>query len=287
MKGLKLLLLLTLSLLLLLPSPLVSSFGGEPGFGEEEILFEEAPAETFFIHDTLRKSLFLIIFILSALLIHQYRRDRRRLLLLFSFLALGLYVGGFLCPLSAVQNVLYRYRTFFLLLFLLPLLLALFRGRLYCGYVCPFGAAQELIHVKRLRRMVPSKIHKTLLRVKYVLLIYLILRFLVVGEVILVGYTPFHALFHFGGTGLSIVLTILTALLSLVIFRPFCQYLCPLGALLGFTASFRHYSILPKNCTSCGYCTKKCPLLAIEKGVVNKRECLLCGECLRVCPRNK
>lgn len=285
---------LFLALLLLYPAlPVVGfggddgGFGGDGGFGDEDIFFQDVGSEGFFIHDTLQKSIFLFFFIVAALLLHHYKREYRRLLLLFSFLGLGLYVGGFLCPFTAVQNVLRRYNSYFLFLFLAPILLSFFRGRLYCSYICPFGAAQELLHLKRFRLKVPLKAHRSLQKFKYALLIYLILRYLIVGEIILIGYSPFNALFSFGGAGLSIAITILFALLSLVLFRPFCQYLCPLGALLGLSSSFSKYTIIPASCTSCGRCNRECPAQILDQGVVDKRECLLCGECVKVCPRLK
>lgn len=264
-----------------------NGFGGNNGFGEEDVFFQEVGVESFFIHDTLLKSIFLVLFIVAALLLHHYRRDYRRILLVLSSLGLGFYLGGFLCPLTAVQNVLRRYNTFFLVLFLVPILLSFVRGRLYCSYVCPFGAAQELLHLKRFAWRVSPKIHYYLHKLKYVLLIYLVLRFLIIGEIIFIGHSPFNALFSFGGTGLSIGITIIIALLSFVLFRPFCQYLCPFGALMGVTSSCSKYTMIPESCTNCGRCNRECPVQILNKGVVDRRECLLCGECVKICPQVK
>lgn len=281
----KVLVLLVPIFLLVFFSSSVFGFGQEEGFGDES--FDEWVQEDFFIHDTLIKAVFLLFFLLLASFIYQDRRRWRPGLLVLSFLVLGLYLGGFLCPLAVVQNALYRYASFFLILFFIPLFFSLIRGRLYCGAVCPFGAAQELLHQKSLRFQPPQQIQKKLHLLKYFFLLFLMIRFLITWEVILVGETPFKALFLFGGTGLSIALTIITAILSLFLFRPFCQYLCPYGALLGLVAAKSPFTLIPKACNQCSYCSRECPLSILEKGVVDKKECLLCGACVDVCIRKK
>jgi NosR/NirI family nitrous oxide reductase transcriptional regulator len=69
--------------------------------------------------------------------------------------------------------------------------------------------------------------------------------------------------------------------LSLFIERPFCKYLCPLGAALAVPTTFRNFGLLRKpECTSCTACGKGCTSLAIDKrGRIDQRECLLCLDC--------
>ena len=67
----------------------------------------------------------------------------------------GFVMGGFLCPTSTVRNVIPRFSTGYLLLFLVPVVLSLVMGRVFCGYICPFGAAQELLHVRKLAVKIP------------------------------------------------------------------------------------------------------------------------------------
>ncbi len=78
----------------------------------------------------------------------------------------------------------------------------------------------------------------------------------------------------------------LVLLSSVYIHRPFCKYLCPLGA---FYALFQKVSILRlgldrDKCVSCGKCEKSCPMdVAVTKDP-NSAECIRCGACVRACP---
>jgi polyferredoxin len=80
-------------------------------------------------------------------------------------------------------------------------------------------------------------------------------------------------------------LTLLIAVLALSVgvFRPFCRFLCPLGALYGF---FNRYALGgihldERRCTHCGTCTRTCTM---DTRRVNDRECIRCGACRKVCP---
>lgn len=209
-------------------------------------------------------------------------------MLIASVAVLGLYLGGFLCPLTAIQNLFMKWQTGYLLLFLTVLGSALLWGRIFCGYICPFGALQELLHFKRISRTMPSFWDRYLTRVKYILLGYLVVRVLVTGQVILQGYTPFKALFTWGGTPLSISLTLSLALLSLIMYRPFCRYLCPLGAFLALLSRFSLFKVrVSSHCVNCGLCQKVCKSRAIagKSPRIDSSECILCGDCLLKCPK--
>ena len=86
----------------------------------------------------------------------------RRWLLLVPVGLVGFYLGGVLCPLASVQNIFLKWNTGYMLLFLIPIVLALGVGRLFCGYVCPFGAVQELLHVKRWAVRIPTPLRRAL-----------------------------------------------------------------------------------------------------------------------------
>ena len=75
-------------------------------------------------------------------------------------------------------------------------------------------------------------------------------------------------------------ITLLVA--SAFIERPFCKYLCPLGAALAIPTTFRQISLKRKQeCTTCTACAKNCGSLSIDKqGVIDQRECLLCLDCM-------
>jgi len=243
----------------------------------------------YFLHDQLIKLILLLVFMgVTALIIIRSRYKYRKIMLIASVAVLGLYLGGFLCPLTAIQNLFIKWQTGYLLLFLTVLSSALLWGRIFCGYICPFGALQELLHFKRISRTIPSVWDRYLTRVKYILLGYLVVRVLVTGQVILQDYTPFKALFTWGGTPLSIGLTLIFAILSLIMYRPFCRYLCPLGAFLALISRFRLFKVkVDSHCVNCGLCQKVCKSRAItgKSPRIDSSECILCGDCLLKCPK--
>ena len=240
----------------------------------------------FFLHDQLTKLLVVLGFSAAALAIILLRRFAlRRWLLVASVIVLGFVIGGMLCPISAVQNVILKASTGYLLLFLVPTVTALFVGRLFCGYVCPFGALQELLHVKKLRRVIPARWMRFLRFLPYAILAYVVARVLVTGVLTWSGTTPFKAFFTFGGTPLTYAISGLFALLSILIFRPFCRLFCPLGAwlsLLSHASSFRVR--VGSDCIGCGKCDDACSFGAMDHGRGDAADCLLCGECIHACP---
>ena len=74
--------------------------------------------------------------------------------------------------------------------------------------------------------------------------------------------------------------------LSLIIWRPFCKYLCPLGAIYGLFNRFSLYrnSLDRDKCVSCGACAAACRMCVDPAETPNHSECIRCGDCVRVCP---
>jgi len=272
---------------------------GEPdsafGAPSPERTFERPTGQTdgsagskddYFLHDQLTKLLLVLGFTGAGLAIVLLRRFAlRRWLLIASVVVLGFVIGGVLCPISAVQNVILKVSTGYLLLFLVPTVAALFVGRLFCGYVCPFGALQEILHVKRFRQGIPARWMRVLRFVPYGILAYLVVRVLVTGVLTWDEATPFKAFFTFGGTPLTFGIGALFAALSIFVFRPFCRLFCPLGAWLSLVSRLSPLRVrVGSSCVSCGKCDAACSLCAMEKGRANPADCLLCGECIRTCP---
>ncbi len=237
----------------------------------------------YFIHDTLKKLILLLVFLIMGIITMMNKRSLRKPLLIISIIILGFYLKGFLCPLSSVQNVILKYDTGYLLLFLVPTILGIALGRVFCGYTCVFGAAQELFHISKYSVKLPECVVNMVQKLKYVVLLYLVIRILVSNSLIFAGYTPFNALFSWGGAHVSIILSILTAVMSTIIYRPFCQFFCPLGAWLGVCSMVSKFSILPKDCVQCDRCKSACSFNAIRKGTIDKKECILCGMCVDSC----
>ncbi len=268
-----------------------SSTFGEPQ-AEREFSAAEAsssPADgSYFQHDQLLKLSLVLGFTLAALGILWLRRFAlRRWLLIASVIVLGFIVGGLLCPLAAVQNVILKASTGYLLLFLVPTITALFVGRLFCGYVCPFGALQELVHIKRWRLEIPARWMRIARWLPFGLLAFLVIRVLATGILTWGEATPFKAFFTLGGTPATLALSAAVIVLSLFVFRPFCRLACPLGAWLSLVSRMSPWRIRESiACVSCSCCDKACASGAITKGKIRAADCLLCGECIRVCPTN-
>lgn len=74
--------------------------------------------------------------------------------------------------------------------------------------------------------------------------------------------------------------------LSVILYRPFCRYLCPLGAIYGLFHRFAlyRYTVEKEKCTSCGACQKACGLDIPVYKKPNSMDCIRCGKCLDACP---
>ena len=184
----------------------------------------------------------------------------------------------------------------FLFLFWIFIFITVFvfgRG-LFCGWACPFGSLQEGLHVigekiglKRFQFLLPMKWHNRLKWVKYGVFFVLLAvsLFSMVEAEKLAEVEPFKTTFLVGITNRSwpyglFVLTIL----GLAIFteRPYCKYICPLGASLAMPSTFRWFGLKRKpDCNKCKACAKDCGSLAINAdGQIDHRECLHCLDCL-------
>lgn len=208
----------------------------------------------------------------------------RKVFLLVTVGVAGFYLVGLLCPLCAVQNVFIKWNTAYLLLVLVPVVLTLFVGRVYCGYVCPYGALQELLHVRKWAPRIPPHVRKVLGLLKYAVLVYLAVHALVTWTEILKEMTPFKAFFALGGTPLTYGLSAGFVALSVLTWRPFCEALCPLGALLSLVSRLSLFRLEPdSSCVSCGACTTRCPTATCNGGGIRSADCYLCGDCVRTC----
>ena len=86
--------------------------------------------------------------------------------------------------------------------------------------------------------------------------------------------------------GWKVSILVILLILSTMIYRPFCKYLCPLGAIYGIFNRFSlyHYEIDAAKCTKCGLCAKKCDMGVKVYENPNSAECIRCGKCKDVCP---
>lgn len=169
----------------------------------------------------------------------------------------------------------------------------LFWGRgVYCGWLCPFGALQELLNegAKRLgikQIEVPFHIQERLWAIKYTLFMLILgLSFYSMDYALrLAEVEPFKTAismrFQRAWPFVTFVLALLAA--GLFIERFYCRYLCPLGAALAIPAKMKLFDWLhrrPQCGRECRFCETQCTVGAIDTlGRINPNECVLCLRC--------
>ncbi len=176
--------------------------------------------------------------------------------------------------------------------------LGIIGNKLICGWACPFGAMQELVYslpiLRSLKRWkLPFWLSNTIRGA--LLIVMLLLLFGIVGGrkgfVIYHVLNPFN-LFDLGFDEWLIPVTIIVSLvLSLFVYRPFCYLICPFGFLSWLTERFSlaRVRIDLAGCTKCGTCVTACPSDAAEGRVQGKlfpADCTSCARCLNVCPHD-
>ncbi len=204
-------------------------------------------------------------------------RSRRGLLGLtvLSLAVFGFWRGGCICPIGAIQNVAmamgdpaYLVPLVVIGFFLLPLLFALFFGRVFCSAVCPLGAVQELVAIRPIQ--VPRWIDAALGTLAYVYLGLAVLLAATGTAFVICRYDPFVAFFRLsGGLGMLIVGASFL-LIGLFVGRPYCRYLCPYGVLLRWCSKLSRWRVqIPaETCIQCRLCETTCPYGAIRKPTV-------------------
>jgi polyferredoxin len=242
-------------------------------------------SQPYFTDSLSLKILLVLIFSTGAIIIAWKRKFKyRKPFLITSTVILGFLMGGFLCPSLTIQNAIYRYETAYLILFLIPLVITFVFGRVYCGYVCPYGAIQELINVKNIK--IPKKVDRYLKYIKYVLLVTLPVISIIVGYEF--GFeAPFKTVFNFSFLLVPLIITIGFAFISIFSNRFFCRYICPYGALMGLISKISIFRLFKdEDCIKCGLCVKACPQGAMCSPGESKSECIVCGKCIEKCPKD-
>jgi len=227
------------------------------------------------------------------------RRSRRYLVALAigSLAYFGFYREGCICPIGAIQNVAvaltdpkYSIPIVVTATFFLPLAIAIFFGRAFCGGVCALGAIQELVVLRPVQ--VPRRLDRALGLLRYVYLgvaIFGAVRPALARDFLICRFDPFVGLFRRTGAPHMLLLGGAFLVTGMFIGRPYCRYLCPYGGLLAWCARLarRGVTITPNKELDCGLCTNACPYGAIEKMRAVRSNCLYCARCYASCPRER
>jgi NosR/NirI family nitrous oxide reductase transcriptional regulator len=227
----------------------------------------------------------------------------RVVFLIFTLGVIGWYLNAQLCVVnilamlkSLVSGLDWEYFLMEPLIFILWGSVAaalLFWGRgPYCGWLCPFGALQELINkvakffkVKQIN--VPWKIHERIWTFKYLIFLFLfgISLYSLEWAERLAEVEPFKTaiILKFVREWPFVVFALAVLIPGIFIERFYCRYLCPLGAALAIPGKLRMFSWLKryKECgTPCQRCSNECMVQAIHpEGNINVNECLYCLHC--------
>lgn len=215
------------------------------------------------------------------------------------------------CPIGALQAVATGNRhNFSYYVVGILILFGVMLGRFICGFLCPVGWFQQLLHKIPSKKLnIPRTADQKMRLFKYFVLILFVLAlpaFAVDGFGL--GSPWFCKWICPAGTfegGIPLVISnaslraglgftfwwkmfllALTIAFSIFIYRPFCKYFCPLGAIY---ALFNRFSLMrmeldEDNCITCGKCVRSCPMQVDVLKNINFSECIRCGKCAQVCP---
>ena len=213
------------------------------------------------------------------------------------------------CPLGSLQGSFSADKSTIYYVGGILLLYSLFFGRMICGWLCPFGLIQEFLYKIKTPKLGKGPVTRILSYLKYVILVFFVF-------VVPIAYAfrdkPFPAFCKYicpagtleGGVSLlankvnasyfsmlgplftwKFMLMISIVVGSVFIFRLFCRFICPLGALYGLfnRISFFGVKVEQPKCINCNLCVNHCKL---DVHHVGDQECISCGECINVCPTN-
>ena len=185
-------------------------------------------------------------------------------------------------------------------------------GRFACGWLCPFGLVQDLLYrIPFFRKLNHFPGDRTLRYLKYLIfMVFVVLMPLFMVDIVGQGAPAFCKYICpsgtlmggiplvFRNTGLQamvgvlfqwkIAILITTLLVSLLIYRPFCKYICPLGATYALfnRVSLYRLQVDQDKCVNCNLCDKACKMGLSPAKSPCSAECIRCGDCAKACPNN-
>ena len=212
------------------------------------------------------------------------------------------------CPLGSLQNAIgTTNKQIGFYVFGILMLYGLILGRTICGWLCPLGLIQELLHKIPTPKLKKNRVTRALSWLKYILL-----------AVFAVGITAWYGIAHgvalpgfckyicpagtfegavmllsnpknagdFSMLGIlftrKFIIMLVIGLACVFCYRSFCRFLCPLGAIYGFFCKLALVGVKvdPARCSGCGSCVRSC---GMDVRHVGDHECIHCGKCMDVC----
>jgi polyferredoxin len=211
------------------------------------------------------------------------------------------------CPIGSIQAIAGN-SSYILSLYVIGFLglVGMAVGRAVCAFACPFGLIQELLHKIPLKKLPQHRLLRPATKLKYVMLVVLVLGvpigLTLAGQISLPAFCEYFCPVGTLEAGLPLLtlntslqkaigalfgwklgVLIVVVLWAIVRYRPFCRYLCPLGAIYSL---FNRVSVLrialnEGACAHCNTCRTICKMQATS---TNDTECIRCGACVAACP---
>lgn len=242
--------------------------------------------------------LFSLLILISFLIKYESFRKTKGLFLMASVVYLGFFKGACPCMISSFQNTILAamgsgvdWISMVWFLGLIPL--TYFFGKVWCGWLCHLGGLQEfLFQSPKLNVLKKQKTQDILRYIRIGLLLVLVIQLFITRSNIFIHYDPFKVAFNLFSANLTgYVLLVLLLISSVVMYRPFCRTVCPIGLILGWVALIPGARQLSKkdSCVDCISCSKSCQSKAMlyesKKSTLNVQDCILCGDCMGSCKK--
>ena len=206
-----------------------------------------------------------------------------------TFVYLGFIDGGFLSVSHITSGIIvgpgvYLRDMALLIMIAFTVVTTLLWGRVFCGFLCPFGALQDFITrivPRRFQRALPQRIHDRAIYLKYGILLLIVGLAALPAQIAVYQYfEPFGTVFYRSTAPLLLSIAGGFLVASAVVPRFYCRYACPLGAALGVASLLSIFRIRRvEQCEPCKVCEIACPTGAIRGPEIDFKECVRCNVC--------
>lgn len=235
----------------------------------------------------IRFTILMMIWVLISIFYHtRWIHYLRYPILLGSLIYFGFILGG--CPcisllfndtilLLSGNSTLLIYPTLLIVLIIMTFLF----GKIWCGWLCHIGALQEFLYKgERLQWLKSKKSQKILHIIQSSAVVILIIAILITKTNLVCQYFPFVNIFMLQiFNPITYFLVGLVIISSLLIYRPFCRTVCPVGLILNWVSRIPFAKrVRISECKECKRCHRHCKMGSIQGGAIDM-SCIACGEC--------